>query len=192
MSALFGLVLAGGRSRRMGRDKAALELNGRSALAHAVALLEPRCEQVFVSVREHDDDPVRAPYQQIADQFGGVGPADGIASALRFAPEHPWLVIACDLPKLDANTLDQLIGQRDAAADATAYASGRDGLPEPLCAIYEPRIRASLEAHLANDLRCPRKMLLGENTHLLPAAADDALANANTPDDWTQITGVTG
>ena len=97
--------------------------------------------------------------------------------------------MACDLPRLTSATLASLVERRDPAAYATAYASVRDGLPEPLCAVYEPRSRQLIEAHLAEDRRCPRKMLLAMNTKLLPPAAADALANANTPEDWTHITG---
>lgn len=186
---LHGLVLAGGQSRRMGRDKAALQVNGRTALERTVAMLAPHCETVFVSVRAGDDDDLRARYPQINDRHGGVGPADGIASALAHAPEAAWLVVACDLPRLSSAALQALIAGRDPRADATAFRSGRDELPEPLCAIYEPRSRALIEEHLARDKRCPRKMLLTMNTRLLPPADDDALANANTPDDWISIVG---
>ena len=138
---LLGLVLAGGRSRRMGRDKAALTLDGETALARAVRLLEPHCSDVFVSVRDGDgqDDALRAGYPCIADRFGSVGPADGIASAQATRPDAAWLVVACDLPRLEAATLAALIAARDTGADATAFTSGRDALPEPLCAIWEPR-----------------------------------------------------
>jgi molybdopterin-guanine dinucleotide biosynthesis protein A len=63
-------------------------------------------------------------------------------------------VLACDLPFLDAATLDALIAGRDLERDATAFRSSHDGLPEPLCAIYEPRARAAIAAHLAGGRNC--------------------------------------
>ncbi|MFK8014415.1 MAG: molybdenum cofactor guanylyltransferase [Gammaproteobacteria bacterium] len=188
---LLGLVLAGGRSRRMGKDKAALKLDGKTALERGVELLNAHCDEVFVSVRHDDTDALRARFKTIADQNGGIGPADGIASAMACVPQAAWLVVACDLPKLDAATLKTLIEQRHHNADATAFASGRDALPEPLCTVYESRALSSIQQFINDDLRCPRKMLLNMNTHLLPPADNDALANANTPDDWQALAGVT-
>lgn len=187
---LNGLVLAGGESRRMGRDKAALEVGGRSALARALELIGGFCAQSFVSVRPGDSDGLRARFQRIEDSFGGVGPADGIASAQAHDPDAAWLVLACDLPRLDRHTVARLVSERDARRDATAFRSTRDStLPEPLCAIYEPASRARIAAFLGDGIRCPRKMLLSLDTLLLEPASGGALDNMNTPDDWARFQG---
>lgn len=173
----------------MGRDKAALEVGGESALERAVRLLAPRCQDVFVSVRAGQDDALRARHACIADRHGSVGPVDGIGSAQAERPDAAWLVLACDLPRLDAATLDALIAQRDEDKYATAYTSACDALPEPLCAIWEPRSAAAVRAALAADRRCARKILIGLDAALLPPATGDALDNANTPEDWARIRG---
>ena len=98
---LHGLVLAGGRSTRMGRDKATLAYHGRSQLETAWALLAPRVSDRFVSVRpDQVGDPVRAQHPQIVDGPEGLGPAAGILAAQRAHPQAAWLVLACDLPFL--------------------------------------------------------------------------------------------
>ncbi len=186
MSPLYGLVLAGGRSQRMGQDKAALQVAGQSLLQRSYALIDAVCEQSFVSVRAADNTGLRAGYPQIADQFGGQGPADGIASAQRTHPAAAWLVVACDLPMLDATTLNELIRQRNINSDATAYRSSNDDLPEPLCAIYEPDSATRIVEFLQADIRCPRKMLINMNTTLLTQPNVGALDNANTPEQWAQ------
>jgi molybdopterin-guanine dinucleotide biosynthesis protein A len=184
LAPLQGLVLAGGESRRMGTDKAALEIAGRSALARAVALVEACCTPVFVSVRAAGNDPLRAKFATIADRHGGIGPADGIASAQANTPDAAWLVVACDLPRLDTHTLSTLLAARDGIHDAVAYRSETSPeMPEPLCAIYEPGSREQVERMLASGLRCPRKMLLAMNTLLLSQPVPQALQNVNTPDD---------
>lgn len=110
---LYGLVLAGGRSRRMQRDKAGLEYDGRAQLARAVELLTPLVSRCFVSVRgDQQDDPQRAAYATIADRLGELGPIGGIHAAQQEHPQAAWLVLACDLPFLDAATLQQLIAAR--------------------------------------------------------------------------------
>jgi molybdenum cofactor guanylyltransferase len=182
MAPLSGLVLAGGRSSRMQRDKAALEYRpGESQLDAAVRLLTPRVTRTFVSVRpDQRADATRAAYPQIVDRGDVEGPIAGISAALGEFPDSAWLVLACDLPFLDARTLDTLIAARDPAADATAFRSSHDGLPEPLCAIYEPRARQSLATHIAGGRNCPRKYLLNVRTRLLDQPNPRALDNVNT------------
>jgi len=179
---LLGLVLAGGRSQRMQRDKAALEYRpGESQLDAAMNLLEGRVEQAFVSLRaDQREDDTRSGYRHIVDRGDLQGPLAGIAAALAAHPEAAWLVLACDLPFLDAPTLDCLIAARDRDGEATAFKSTHDGLPEPLCAIYEPRALAGINAHIAAGKNCPRKFLINAKTRLLTQPNPRALDNVNT------------
>jgi molybdopterin-guanine dinucleotide biosynthesis protein A len=181
-AALHGLVLAGGRSSRMQRDKAAIEYRpGESQLDSAMKLLVPRVARAFISVRpDQREDPGRAKYPQIVDRGDVQGPIAGISAALAAHPDAAWLVLACDLPFLDARTLDTLLAARDATRDATAFKSSHDGLPEPLCAIYEPHARAAIEQYLADGRNCPRKFLINASTKLLDQPDPRALDNVNT------------
>jgi len=177
---LRGLVLTGGRSRRMGGDKATLELRGHRALDRAFSLLEPRCREVFVSCRAEQAES-RMGYPQIHDALLDHGPAGGILSAFQAHPLSAWLVLACDLPYLDEGTLDHLIRARDPWRYATAFQGHRE-LPEPLCAIYEPKARARFWQFLALGQTCPRKVLIHSSIALLPSPGR-ALANVNTPEE---------
>ena len=179
---LYGLVLAGGRSTRMQRDKAAIAYHGRETqLETAMKLLAGRVDRAFVSMRaDQADDPVRAAWPRIVDRGDVEGPIAGISAALAEHPDAAWLVLACDLPFLDAATLDYLIVNRDRERDATAFRSSHDGLPEPLCAIYEPRALAAIAAHVAGGRNCPRKFLIDANTRLLDPLNPHALDNVNT------------
>jgi molybdopterin-guanine dinucleotide biosynthesis protein A len=178
---LFGLVLAGGASTRMQRDKAALSYHGKPQLQWTYELLLQHCAAVFVSVRpEQRLEPTRAGLPQIIDREGSNGPIAGISAALAEHPKVAWLVVACDLPFVDAATLTRLIEQRAAQRIATAYRSSHDGLPEPLCAIWEPAAREPLAAQTAAGLRCPRKFLINADTCLLDLPSAAALDNVNT------------
>jgi len=112
-----------------------------------------------------------------------VGPAAGIRAAQLTHPEAAWLVVACDLPFLGAPALSRLVAARDPAKVATAYRSSHDGLPEPLCAIWEPRAAGLLQQYLAVGRNCPRKFLIGSDTLLLDQPQPEALDNVNTPDE---------
>jgi molybdenum cofactor guanylyltransferase len=178
---LYALVLAGGRSLRMQTDKAALAYHGRAQLAEAMQLVAPLVARAFVSVRaDQVDDPLRAGFAQIIDRHENLGPIAGILAAQEQFPEVAWLVLACDLPFVTAATLEHLLDARDPARDATAYLSSHDGLPEPLCAIYEPASRQRLAAYLARGRQCPRKFLSQANAHLIAAPDARALDNINT------------
>lgn len=182
---LYGLVLAGGHSTRMQRDKATLEYAGRSQLERAVELITPHVERVFVSVRaDQAGDPLRARFAQIVDSGEVRGPIAGIIAAQSRHPEAAWLVLACDLPLLDRRTLEHLGRSRRPERQATAYRSTRDGLPEPLCAIYEPSSRDAIRAHVAGGRDCPRKFLINADTELIEQPEPGMLENVNTPEEY--------
>ena len=183
---IHGLVLAGGRSSRMKRDKAAIEFrSGETQLSTAMNLLASRVARTYVSVRgDQQNDPERARYARIVDRGDSEGPIAGISAALAAYPDAAWLVVACDLPFLDAATLDYLLLARDPDFDATAFRSSHDGLPEPLCAIYEPRSREGINAQIAAGRNCPRKFLINAHTQLLDQPNPRALDNINTVEEY--------
>jgi molybdopterin-guanine dinucleotide biosynthesis protein A len=183
---LYGLVLAGGRSSRMGRDKAGLTYgDGATQLERAMSLLAPHVVRAYVSVRaDQGTDPLRARFERIPDSVENLGPIAGILAAQAQHPQAAWLVLACDLPLLDEETLATLLRARAPERDATAFRSSHDGLPEPLCAIYEPRSRSAVAAYVAAGRHCPRKFLLGADTLLLAEPNPRALDNVNTPGEY--------
>lgn len=186
---LNGLVLAGGLSRRFGRDKAAVEVGGDTLLARTVALVTPFVQTLRVSVRpEQLNERLRATFSLLPDTVQNGGPAAGLLAAHEFAPEAAWLVTACDLPLLDADAIGRLVAARDEKRDATAYSSPVDGKPEPLCAIYEPVALARLAALAAGDGNLsPRDLLAAGDTALLQAKRAETLANVNEPGDLERL-----
>ena len=141
---LYGLVLAGGHSKRMGRDKAGIAIDGRTQLERAFgaarasggAQLRVGAQRPAATIR-----CARA-IAQIVDAGDVAGPDCRHPRRPARAPAGGLAGARLDLPLLDAGTLQNLIARRDPARIATAYRSSHDGLPEPLCAIYEPAARA--------------------------------------------------
>jgi molybdopterin-guanine dinucleotide biosynthesis protein A len=182
---VYGLILAGGSSSRMHRDKAALPYRGKSQLDRAFELASRHLSKVFVSVRaSQTTDPTRAQRPMIVDCVAGEGPIVGIRSALAAYPDVAWLVLACDLPFLSDAALSQLLHERDAAGLATAYRSAHDGLPEPLCAIWEPAAGPALASYQNDGGRCPRRFLVRHAVPLLEPQDRRALDNVNTPEEY--------
>jgi len=179
-----GLLLVGGRSRRMGSDKSELTFHdGLTQRERGIKLLESVCDQVFVSVRNEED----ADDNSIVDAFGEIGPLGAIASAQQAHPNSAWLVLACDLPLLDESHLKTLCEGRDPSLEATYFTSATDGFPEPLCAIWEPSTVKVVHSAVDVGKRCPRSVLKNLNGHALPSPGLWAMANINTVADALEI-----
>lgn len=187
LAPLYGLILAGGTSSRMQRDKASLEYLGQSQLDRSFELASRHVSPLFVSVRaEQSGEPARAHKPLIIDSIEGAGPIVGIRSAFARFGDVAWLVLACDLPFLTDAVLAHLLQERDPTAVATAYRSALDGLPEPLCAIFEPAAASLLAAAQAAGQTCPRKFLIRNHTKLVEPIEPRALDNINTPEEYAQ------
>lgn len=178
---LFGLVLVGGRSTRMGKDKATLQYGEKPQAVASYELLARCCAKVFLSCRQGQEI---GGLPAIHDTVEGIGPMGGILSAFAAHPDKAWLVLACDLPFLTEATLRDLVARRDPSQLATAYRSAHDGLPEPLCAIYEPTIAGKLREFVAQEKVCPRKALINLGVPLLDLPDPRALDNVNHPHEF--------
>jgi molybdenum cofactor guanylyltransferase len=187
--ALHGLVLTGGQSTRMGRDKALLDYHGCTQIEYGVRLLEGLCTDVRVSCRpDQDDESARRRHPTLTDRFLGMGPTGGLLTALAddACGESSWLVLACDLPRVNAAVLEHLVSARAPFQFATAF-RGNDGFPEPLCAIWEPKAYPRLLQFLGMGYECPRKCLIQSPIRLVDAPLPDALDNGNNPEDLRRI-----
>lgn len=178
---LRGLVLAGGRSTRMGRDKAALVYADRPQWQVGAELLSEFCGNVSISPGPNGGE--YDAFDVIPDRSGVAGPMAGLLGAFDAEPNAAWLVLACDLPFIDRATLAALVEGRDHERRGTAFMAG-DGFFEPLCAIYEPAMREVLEEAVAHGDLSLRHALSDSNVRLLCPPDSDKLRNVNTPDEF--------
>ena len=181
---IYGLVLAGGHSKRMGQDKALLCVDGETQLSRAVRLLESFADRVFVSTRaDQQDESERKKFERIVDRYENLGPIAGILSALEEHGDVGWLVLACDLPNIDEYTIRFLLDNKSGDKPFTAFKSSSDGLPEPLCAYYAAGTAPIISSFIDDGIICPRKLLIRSDTLLLDQPNPNALDNINTPED---------
>jgi molybdenum cofactor guanylyltransferase len=178
-SAVTGLILAGGQSRRFGSDKALAERDGRPLVARVYDALAPHCMGVLVAtgptLRTY---PV--PARPVLDVVPDAGPLAGLAAGLA-ASRTAWLLVAaCDLAYLTADALTPLLDAATADADAVVALDG-EGRPQPVCALYHTRIAPTVAAHLREGRRA-LFALLDRLTVTAVALPADSLRNANTPD----------
>jgi molybdopterin-guanine dinucleotide biosynthesis protein A len=200
------LVLCGGQSRRMGRDKARVELEGQTLLERAVAAVsgalatleaDPRgvCLACGPVPRYAD---FRLPLA--LDQRADAGPLAGLEAGLAAVPAGLVITLACDMPRVDAGWLARLCSRARSDALDVCWLAGARGV-EPLCAVYDtailPCVRAALDAgqlkmtsladHPKADGRLPRcaAVLYSELSGEIaggPVLADPT-TNLNTPDE---------
>ena len=182
---LYGLVLAGGKSTRMGHDKGTIQWHGKEQRYYMADMLATLCEKVFISCKPEQRQDIAPNYNNLPDSVEGSGPLIAILSAFKAIPDVAWLVIACDLPLMDTTTLQYLIQNRNTSSAATTFKSPFDGLPEPLITIWEPSAYNMLLAHQADGFSCPRKALIRNvnNVSVLSPPDPTKLMNTNTPED---------
>jgi molybdopterin-guanine dinucleotide biosynthesis protein A len=184
---LEGLILAGGKSLRMGTDKGSLVYHGKPQRDYLQDLIAPFCQTVSMSCRPDQAEALGNQYVTLPDTFLGLGPMGAILSAFRSKPDSAWLVLACDLPLLDEATLGFLVENRDPSAVATAFRSPENDFPEPLIAIWEPKSYLTLLQFLSQGYSCPRKALINSPVRLLDAPNPAALRNVNTPEEHEAV-----
>lgn len=205
-----GLILAGGRSRRFGTDKAAYRIEGRSMLEHVYGAVSAVCPLVMLSYGAEASPPGDPPSTESArpsaapmgrhsafdpqslpivrDRFPDAGPLAGIHAGLLASPAEWLLVVACDMPFLTAEALGSLLQARGASAAADADADAvvavdATGRLHPLCALYARRVAPVAEAQLRSGRYAVRDLLARLRTVRTVHLEEAALRNLNTPAD---------
>jgi molybdenum cofactor guanylyltransferase len=189
MSDASGFITAGGRSSRMGKDKAWLELAGRPMIEHVIAALEPATTDI--SIIANDPEYARLGYPVYSDSQPGIGPLEAIRTTLRNSNSPRALLVGCDLPFVSSELFRCLLsigGDHDAVVPMSA-----DQRLEPLCAIYCRRVLAVVDALIARgerkvsplfDLVATRLVRFDELRHL--AGSEVFFDNVNSPEDYAR------
>ncbi len=186
-SPLNGLVLAGGKSVRMGMDKGAIDYHGKPQREYMADLLSQFCEETYLSVRPNQG--VESVNALLEDKYLGLGPYGAILSAFQKNPNSAWLVVACDLPLLNEESLQFLVENRNASEVATAFHNSETSFPEPLITIWEPRSYPILLQFLAQGFSCPRKVLINSVIELLHVDDERILMNVNDKEGLEKVRG---
>jgi molybdenum cofactor guanylyltransferase len=179
-----GVIVAGGRGRRIGGDKAIVELEGRPLIAYAVEALHAVCDEVVVVAKAGTVLPALAGLSAVwVEPDEPQHPLTGVVHALREAQGRPVLVLPVDLPLMDAGTL-RLLLETDPAG-AVAVVPRVHGRLQPLCALYRPEALAALEG-FAVDGRAT-EIVEGIGICAVEAPDPTAFANVNRPEDLLQV-----
>ncbi|THD68867.1 molybdopterin-guanine dinucleotide biosynthesis protein MobA [Robertkochia marina] len=182
-----GLILGGGKSTRMGVDKAFLDYHGKPQHLYLKEELAELCEATYVSCREEQAElfPTALP-----DTFLHLGAYGGILSAFQQDPNAAWFSVACDVPLLNKSTLEKLVAQRDPSKLATCFYNSETGFPEPLITIWEPRAYPVLLHYMSMGYSCARKVLINNDVKVVKLENEEVLLNANTMDEREKALGM--
>jgi len=173
-----GLILIGGKSKRMGTNKSLLEFHGKPQKDVAKDLLQNNHLETYFSVANSSENE-----SEISDTFLNLGPFGGICSAFRKDPNSAWFVLATDLPFIDDALIKLLLEKRNSGKVATAIKGKNKEFVEPLITIYEPKAYPILLQYLAQGYSCPRKMLINSDVEIVEIE-DDLIRNINTPEEF--------
>jgi molybdenum cofactor guanylyltransferase len=200
MEAITVLILAGGRSTRMGRDKAWLELDGMPLIERVARRLLPLAGEIIFSA--NDPAPFRelvarlpTPAQVVGDVFADAGPLAGLHAGMLAARHEAILAVATDMPFVNHAVVEAMVGlcaQADAVVPRLAAEGFDEAQPEPLHAVYRRRCLPAIEAALAANRRRVISFLAAVNVcyvdEPLLRSIDPRLTsfrNVNTPEEWS-------
>ena len=160
-------LLAGGASRRMGRDKASLEWHGVPMARHVAVALGSCVERVRIVLRPAAPNPTDL--ERIDDLHAARAPIVGVHAALRACEASAVLVASCDIPELDPRVVLALLALVPAEGGSDIVAPETQSGPEPLLAVYRPRILPEVERRIGEGTLALHALLDAVETRLIPA-----------------------
>jgi len=188
----WGLVMAGGDSRRMGTAKADLRRgDGSTWLQHAAGLLDRCCERVCISVRAPRQVEVPEGMDVIVDGFPGLGPAAGLLSAWELFPDRPWVVLATDMPLVTVTLIERLLAARAGPGVVTGFRH-LDGVPEPLCTVWEPAAAERVRSAARTGKVSLSRLMAESVVNWVPLEDPGQLKSINTPAQRARLDGDLG
>ncbi|WP_051908131.1 NTP transferase domain-containing protein [Flavimarina sp. Hel_I_48] len=181
---LRGLVLAGGKSERMGVDKANICYHQLPQQFHTASQLEDLGIKAFISIRK--EQAQKADYKYIVDLHKNMGPMTGLLSAFE-TYECSWLCMGCDYPMISKVHIQKLLKERDKTVFATVFQDKNTGFLIPTLAIYECSFFLLLKENVLKKQFSLQKILKNNPCHIIPVDGD-AYTSADTKNDYERIT----
>lgn len=181
-SSRAGFVLAGGRSTRMGQDKALLPWKG-STLIESVAreVLQAAGNVTLIGSPElYGNLGFPGCFPVIPDRIEGCGPMGGLHAALSVTTADWNVLAACDMPGVTCQLLEELLAAAEASG-ADALVPQTPGGLEPLCAVYHVRLLPAVESAIQSKLLKMHDFVSRIEARLWPVAQASLFRNLNTP-----------
>lgn len=178
---LYGLVLAGGKSQRMGHDKSVLDYHGIPQREYIFSILKESCSDVFLSCKRSEN--VSKSLNPLPDQYEVESPLNGILTAFKAFSSVAWMSVPVDMPFVGKEIIQYLISNRDREKIATCFLDSEGENPEPLFTIWEPHAGIELEKFYFEGGKSPREFLKSHEVKMMISPDKKIHFNVNTPHD---------
>jgi molybdopterin-guanine dinucleotide biosynthesis protein A len=159
---ITGIVLSGGQSSRMGRDKGLCLLHGKPLAGYVINVIRPFCDSLIISANNRDYDDFG--YRVVPDLITGIGPAGGIYSSLAASMTEHNLVISCDMPLVSPGLISFILDQSDGFEAVIPVFNGH---PEPLCAYYRQHVYKTFSASIEKGMLKIQDIIKGLNVRMI-------------------------
>lgn len=159
---ITGIVLSGGKSSRMGREKGLCTLNGKPLIEYAVEVLLEVCDKVIISANSDDYEYLELPV--VKDIVIGVGPIGGLVSALQFSKTEDNFVLSCDMPFVSKELVRYILSE---SKEYQAIIPINNGFTEPLCAYYRKDVAKIFEIAINQGVYKIQKVIRGADVNFL-------------------------
>jgi molybdopterin-guanine dinucleotide biosynthesis protein A len=179
---IYGLILTGGKSSRMGEDKAYIDYHGKPQVEYMFDILTRHCDKVLTSVFK--GQRLSEKLNPLTDQFEMKGPMNGILTALTHHSDKAWIVVAVDMPYVDEHVIEQLIHERKPEKVATCFYNEAEKFPEPLLTLWEPKAFPLLNQFVATGRISPKEFLMQNDVHLIIPKNINIILNINSQEEY--------
>jgi molybdopterin-guanine dinucleotide biosynthesis protein A len=185
---LTGIVLSGGKSSRMGKDKGFCELNKKPLIAYSIDVLSSVCSQIIIGANTNDYNYLG--YPVIHDKIKDIGPIGGIYSCLKSSKTSDNIILSCDMPLIPVALIEYILSKK---ADYDIVIPISNSFPEPLCAYYNKSITPNLFESISAKKYKIQDVVKGFKTNFLQIDSglsfyhDNLFANINSQQDLMEI-----
>ena len=183
---LYGLVVCGGKSSRMGTDKSLINYHGKPQRYYVYEMLEWVCDKVFISCNRAQATSIIAPYQMLADQpeLENVGPMAALLTAFSTYPDKDFLVVGCDYPLVTTKDLKEFEKGLDREQIASAFYNEENNMYEPLLAYYSERSGNEIQRMYRDNQYSLQHFLKENNAKKYNPVRPKNVISVDTPEDF--------
>lgn len=189
MNSLYGLVVCGGQSSRMGKDKSLFDYHGQPQRYYLYEMVETLCEKVFISCNKEQAASIPKEFNILVDdaEFENIGPMAALLTAFKHYPDADFLVIGCDYPFINRHHLKKLVTADLSTIPAIAYYNKVTEKFVPLVAMYNHGIRPMLEANFAKGQYSLNSLLREINAYTINAKSTEIIKSVNTNKEYKEV-----
>ncbi len=191
---ITGIILAGGKSSRLGKDKGLCAFNGKSLVTYAVEILKPLCGELIISANHFPEKYAEFGLPVVTDEVKDIGPMGGIHACLKKSKTQHNLILSCDTPFVNTEIFRHLL--KEVENFQVVCPAHETFLLEPLSAYYNTNVLGDMEEAIREEeykmMRFFKRIRFKSvNIHeQLPFFSDYLFLNLNTPGDLEKAEGL--